>query len=165
MQNASSFVVIGFVALVCGTSAFGAELANRATSSTVTIDQTRSNSDARTEVVVKTLIDEPPIQIENVSLETAPAPAPQPSALLKFDVSNETAVRITDIMMRVSFVEKRPDSSDTPPKAVVGPVTVRVGQTLQAGYVLSYEMLFRNLSSDCNCSPLVEILSARSLPD
>ena len=79
---------------------------------------------------------------------------------------NDTSLRLTDVVMRVSFLEKRADDIDaTPARVVVGPVTVRVGEALRAGYVLSYEMLFRNLSSDCDCAPRVEIVSARLLPD
>jgi hypothetical protein len=52
--------------------------------------------------------------------------------------------------MRVSFLEELPDDVPATLRVVVGPVTVRVGETLQAGYVLSYEMVFRNLSPDCN---------------
>jgi hypothetical protein len=85
---------------------------------------------------------------------------------LKFDVFNDTSLRLTDVVMRVSFLEKQaPDIADVPARVLVGPVTVRVTAVLQAESVLSYEMLFRNLSSDCDCSPSVEILSARLLPD
>ena len=132
----------------------------------LTSDQlTQSKHDELTVIVATPLTGEPLLQIENLRLVTPPAKAPQPSALLKFDMLNPTALPLTDVVMRVSFFEKRRDEIDAaPPRVVVGPVTVRVDETLQAGYVLSYEMLFRNMSSDCDCSPRVEVLSARLLP-
>jgi hypothetical protein len=66
----------------------------------------------------------------------------------------------------VSFVESDLNEIDEiPAKVVGGPVAIRVRETVPAGYVLSYEMLFRNLLPECDCSPRVENLSARSLPD
>jgi hypothetical protein len=91
---------------------------------------------------------------------------PQPSVVLKFDVLNDSPSRLTDVVIRVSFVESNQDEIDEiPAKVVGGPVTIRVREALPAGYVLSYEMRFRDLTPGCDCSPRVEILSARSLPD
>lgn len=165
--NLSWCAVMGLGVLACVASAHAIDRAHRGAGGSLTSDQlARPHREVPTVVVVKPLINEPLIQIENLRLETAPATAPQPSAVLKFDMFNDTTLRLTDVVMRVSFLEKRPDDIDsTPARVVVGPVTVRMGQTLQAGYVLSYEMLFRNLSSDCDCSPRVEVLSARLLPD
>jgi hypothetical protein len=79
-------------------------------------------------------------------------------------VLNDSPSRLTDVVIRVSFVESDLDEIDeTPARVVAGPVTIRVRETLPAGYVLSYEMLFRNLSPECECSPRVDILSARSV--
>jgi hypothetical protein len=36
---------------------------------------------------------------------------------------------------------------------------------LDAGFSISYQMLFRNLESDCNCVARIEVLSAHPLPD
>jgi hypothetical protein len=108
----------------------------------------------------------PLLRIEQLRVVTSPEEAPQPSLVLKFDVLNDSPSRLTDVVIRVSFVEGNLDEIDEiPAKVVGGPVTIRVRETLPAGYVLSYEMLFRNLTPDCECSPRVEILSARSLPD
>jgi hypothetical protein len=127
---------------------------------------TQSNGGTRTVIVMKPLSGGPLLQIENLRLVSPPPKAPHPSALLKFDMLNDTALRLTDVVVRVSFLERRADDANAlPPRIVVGPVTVRVDETLQAGYVLSYEMLFRNLSTNCDCAPRVEILSARLLPD
>ena len=167
MCRARAFVSIGFAVLACVASTRATERANRETANPVTSGQLkRSNRDLPTVVVVTPLTKEPLVQVENLRLETAPAKVPQPSALLKFDVLNDSSLPLTDVVMRVSFLEKRAnEDANTPARVVVGPVTVRVGEALRAGYVLSYEMLFRNLSSDCDCAPRVEILSARLLPD
>jgi hypothetical protein len=106
----------------------------------------------------------PLLRIEQLRVITSPDGAPQPSVVLKFDVLNDSPSRLTDVVIRVSFVESDLDEIDeTPARVVAGPVTIRVRETLPAGYVLSYEMLFRNLSPECECSPRVDILSARSV--
>jgi hypothetical protein len=106
------------------------------------------------------------LHIENLQVETAPAEVPEPSALLKFDMLNSSVLPLRDVIVRVSFFEKHTsDTEAMPGRIVVGPVTVRVKETIEAGYVLRYEMLFRNLSSDCDCAPRVEVLSTRLLPD
>jgi hypothetical protein len=108
----------------------------------------------------------PLLRIEQLRVITLPEGAPQPSVVLKFDVLNDSPSRLTDVVIRVSFVESNLDEIDEiPAKVVGGPVTIRVRETLPTGYVLSYEMRFRDLTPDCDCSPRVEILSARSLPD
>jgi hypothetical protein len=167
MCKTRSFVIVCFAVLACVAPADATDRGHREIAAPLTSGQlARSTRDLPTIVVVKPFINEPLLQIENLRLESAPPKAPQPSALLKFDVLNDTSLRLTDVVMRVSFVEKRSDELDVGPgRVVVGPVTVRVAETLRAGYLLSYEMLFRNFSSDCGCTARVEILSARLLPD
>ena len=127
---------------------------------------TPSKRDTTATIDVRPLADEPLLHIENLRVETAPAQVPEPSALLTFDMLNRTALPLKDVVVRVSFVEKHTSNTEaTPAQVVVGPVTVLVKETIEAGYVLRYEMLFRNLSSDCDCTPRVEVLSARLLPD
>jgi hypothetical protein len=64
--------------------------------------------------------------------------------LLKFDVLNETRSRLADVVMRVSFIERDTHEIDaSPARVLVGPFTIRVHETLPAGYVLSYELLFQ----------------------
>ena len=166
MCDSSLWSIVGFAVLA---SVVSAPVAGRAYSETATSKVVSqpivSNRDLPRVVAVKPPPSEPLLQIENLRLESAPPKAPQPSVLLKFDILNDTSLRLTDVVMRVSFLEKRADDVDAPRRVIVGPVTVRVGETVRAGYVLSYEMLFRNLSSDCDCAPRVEILSARQLPD
>jgi hypothetical protein len=60
--------------------------------------------------------------------------------LLKFDILNKNASRLTDVAMRVSFVDKTLNQTDQveppPPRVVVGPVTIRVEEPFQAESVL-----------------------------
>ena len=56
--------------------------------------------------------------------------------------------------MRVSFVEQRlSDDAESQPRILVGPVTFTTRDVVEPGYVLGYEMLFRNLSAECGCIP------------
>jgi hypothetical protein len=108
----------------------------------------------------------PLCHVENVRLEPAPLTKGSPSAILKFDVVNDTDTRLTDFSMRVSFVEKPlSDDAESPPRILVGPVTFTAREVLDGGYILSYEMLFRNLSPECECQPSVQLLSTRQLTD
>ena len=156
MVKSSSFAVILIIGLAHGSSVSAAQCGS------ATLDRLAPRRDTRTMVVAP--LREPSLLVHNLRLAAAPANEHRPSALLKFDVLNHTALWPTDVVMRVSFVERRLDESDIEPaRVIVGPVTVEVDETLQAGYTLSYEMLFRNLSPDCDCSPRVEIISARLL--
>jgi len=166
MWRAISLGAFALAAIGSDTSAYATDRVNRHLMAPSTAkQQQRSEGDAQTVVVVKSSVNASLLEIENPRLETAPPNAPQPSSLLKFDVLNKSSLRLTDLVMRISFVEKRPDSLDAPVRVLIGPVTFRVEDILQSGFVLSYEILFRNLSSDCDCSPTVEVLSARLLPN
>ena len=167
MSKASTLVIVSVAVLACAATASATEGGHRETAASATsVLVTRSNGDLPTTAFSRALSSEPPLRIENVRLVSAPAETPQPSVVLKFDVFNDTTQRLTDVIMRVSFVEKRQEDIDTAsPRVIVGPVTVRVGEILRAGYIISYEMLFRNLSPECNCAPRVEVLSARLIAD
>jgi hypothetical protein len=155
----SSLLAVSLVTgLACAASVNAAQ---RDTPST-TLARPAPQRDTRTMIVAP--LRKASLLVQNLRLVAAPAKEFEPSALLKFDVLNHTALWLTDVVMRVSFVEKRPDESDLDrARVIVGPATVEVKEILQAGYMLSYEMLFRNLSPDCDCSPRVEIVSARLL--
>ena len=166
MCKEGTFIVVSVAVLAWAATARATDRGDRETAASATsVHLTRSNGDRPTTAFSKAF-SEPRLQIENVRFVRAPAEAPQPSVVLKFDVFNDTTQRLTDVVMRVSFVEKRQDNVDTAsPRVIVGPVTIRVGEILRAGYILSYEMLFRNLSRKCNCAPRIEILSARLTAD
>ena len=165
MCKEGTFIVVSVAVLAWAATARATDRGDRETAASATsVHVTRSNGDLST--TASKALSEPCLQIENVRLVSSPAEAPQPSVVLKFDVFNDTTQRLTDVVMRVSFVEKRQDNIDTAsPRVIVGPVTIRVGEILRAGYILSYEMLFRNLSRECNCAPRIEILSARLMAD
>jgi hypothetical protein len=107
------------------------------------------------------------IRILNVRVESAPPDAPKPSALLKFDMLNDGDSKVTDIVIRITIVEKLSavDHQLGAPRVLVGPFWIRGSATIEAGYTVNYEMLLRNFSSACECVARVVVVSARSLPD
>lgn len=160
-------VSLGILSVATGPRPAGASLAQASQRfvAPAASDVIRPKLDAGV-IVATPLNDRPLLQIENLRLDNPPSEVAQPATLLKFDVLNETSYRLTDVVVRVSFLEDQGlDAAGVPARVLVGPVTVRVKAVLQAESLVSYEMLFRNLSSDCSCSPSVVILSARVLPD
>jgi hypothetical protein len=126
---------------------------------------TESKRDSDT-VVVNPTTDRPLLQIENLRLDSPLPDVPQPATLLTFDLLNDTSLPMTDVVLRVSFLEEQPpNAAGVPERVLVGPFTLQMKATLHAESVLSYEMLFRNFSPDCGCFPSVEVLSVRLLPD
>jgi hypothetical protein len=107
-----------------------------------------------------------PLRIANVRLDSAPL-TEQPSArILRFDLVNEGPKHVTDPLVEVLILEK-PASEQVPaPRRVVaGPFMISGNVLLHSGYTLSYEMLLRNLTSDCRCVAQVHVISAPSVPD
>jgi hypothetical protein len=102
------------------------------------------------------------LKIQNVRLDSSAAAAPAPSAILRFDVVNESSNRVTDFVLEISILEK-PRATGAPirPRVLVRPFTIQGAVVLESGYTMNYEMVLRNLSSDCSCRVIVEVLSAR----
>jgi hypothetical protein len=98
-------------------------------------------------------------------LESPDRPEGEPAAMLKFDVTNDGIVAVRDVVVRIGIYEKQPDAAASVPRAVVRPVDIRTHATIQPGFTLEYEMLFRNLAADCDCIPKVTIVSARTVRD
>jgi hypothetical protein len=107
------------------------------------------------------------LRIEKVRLEAPPADAPNPSTVLKFDVFNDGAVSVTDIVIKIAILEKTQGVGRevTLPRVLVGPFTIRGHATIEAGYTVNYEMLLQNLSSDCRCQADVSVASWRAAPE
>jgi hypothetical protein len=106
------------------------------------------------------------LAIENARVEPAPVTEGAPSALLKFDLLNKGLTMVREPTLRISVVEKPdPHTVLSQRRVLVPPFVVRgINITLEAGQTFSYEMLLRNFSSDCNCVPYVEVLSAPTVP-
>jgi hypothetical protein len=112
----------------------------------------------------------PPLNIENVRLErrvgTTLAAETSPSMFLKFEISNEGSTSVSDIVLEISIVEKpQSEQPNFAPRVVVHPFTIRGNVVLRPGYTMNYEMLMKNLSSECSCVATVAVVSVRSLPD
>lgn len=107
-----------------------------------------------------------PVSIANVRLEPAPPLETSPSMTLKFAIANEGPTSVSDIILEISIVEKaKSEHPESARRILVGPFTIRGDVVLRAGYTMNYEMLMRNLSSECGCLATVDVLSARPLPE
>ena len=108
----------------------------------------------------------PTVKVKNVRLEAAPATETAPSAVLKFDLLNNSLTTIGLVKLRISVVEKAdPHDETTTPRVLVRPFTVLGHIAFESGYTITYEMVLRHFAADCNCVPVVEVVSAESQPD
>ena len=156
--------VIGFLIACATVLSYGANV--QGADSSDQASRSWSTDDVRSAPAANPSDSHPLCHIENVRFEPAPLTKGSPSVVLKFDVFNDSETRLTDFVMRVSFVEKRfSDDAESQPRILVGPVTFTTRDVVEPGYVLGYEMRFRNLSTECGCIPSVQLLSARSLTD
>jgi hypothetical protein len=154
-------VIIGAFALACAASLNATESASytsvqkvQASRGTISVpsDPKRLNGAARL------------LRVENVRLEAPVTAETLPSTLLKFDVVNGGSTPLTDFILEISILEK-PALDEVSGKALVRPFKIRGNIVLQAGYMINYEMLLRNLSSDCRCIATVDVVSVQSLPE
>ena len=105
------------------------------------------------------------LRVEHVRLEPAPPTNRVPATALKFDLSNISSNRLTDVLLEIVIVEKSvPDNAVVSRRVLVGPFTVRADVVLESGYTMNYVMVLRNFSSDCSCTANVDVLSVHSLP-
>jgi hypothetical protein len=119
-----------------------------------------SRMDARLDVATSTL------RVEHVRLEPARAMNVLPSSVLKFDLFNVSANRLTDMVLEITIVERpERDRAVGGRRVLVGPFIIRGSEVLESGYTINYEMLLRNFSPDCSCVANVDVLSVRALPD
>jgi hypothetical protein len=154
-------VIVGALALACAASLDATESASyrsvdnlRASRGTISVprDPKRVTGAA------------PLLRVENVRLEAPVHAEASPSTLLKFDVFNGASTPLTDLILEISILEK-PALNELSGKALVRPFKIRGHVVLQAGYTVNYEMLLRNLSSDCRCIATVDVVSVQWLPE
>jgi hypothetical protein len=100
------------------------------------------------------------LRVHRIRLEAAPPPVPKASLVLKFDLVNDGSVTVGNVILEVAIREKPSTDADAASQVVAGPFTIRGEVDLQAGYTLNYEMLLRNLPSDCNCVADVAIVAS-----
>ena len=105
------------------------------------------------------------LRVEAIALVAAPPPEAQPAAILKFDVTNEALLPVTDVLLDVALLDDtdRDGSAGRPVKAIVGPFEISATAPIEGGYTVHYELLLRNLSVDCRCVPSIRVRSARSV--
>jgi hypothetical protein len=104
------------------------------------------------------------LSIRNIRLEPAPPIDRFPSARVKFELHNDGSDSLTDIMLRLSLIERSRNHPNTQPTIVAGPVTIRSKAVLSPGYSLAFEITLRNVSADCRCVPTIDVVDARRAP-
>lgn len=99
------------------------------------------------------------LSVHRVRLESAPPPVAKPAVVLKFDLLNDGLATVTDVILEVAIRARSSTDTGVAPRVVAGPFVIRGRVDLQAGYTMNYEMLLRNLPSDCNCVADVAIVA------
>jgi hypothetical protein len=147
--------------------AFGCSVCLHATSGSHDIPRGALVSDLVNRAEAKLGTATPPLRVEHVRLEPAPAINTPPATILKFDLFNVSATRVTDVVLEVTLFVEEPeaDRGSRARRVLVGPFTIRGSVVLESGYTVAYEMLLRSFSAECGCVANVSILSVRSLPD
>jgi hypothetical protein len=106
----------------------------------------------------------PGIKIKQVRLEPPDEGDTSKTAVLRFDAVNDSAERLTDLVLEISIVRKPPTSDSATVPIIRQPFTVQEKRIIEPGYSLQYEIVLKNVSSDCDCRTSVQVRSARSLP-
>ena len=84
---------------------------------------------------------------------------------MEFEILNQAAMTVTDLVFEVSVAQKPElDQGPGPKRVAAGPFTIKGTIDLDAGYTIAYEVLLRNLSSDCSCAPEVDVVSVTWSP-
>src|SRR3989442_353552 len=81
---------------------------------------------------------------------------------------NDGSSRMGNVVLEISVLEKSaPDSqseSFSRPRVLVGHFAIQGKAILNPGYMTNYEMLLRNFSPDCTCTPRATKNEARRPP-
>src|SRR4051794_10053874 len=108
MRPSAAFV-IGVVTLACGVSVHAA---------------IGSNHIPRAQAGAELFAGTPTLRVEHVRLEPETATSVAPSSVLKFDLFNVSANKLTDMVLEISILE-RPDRDGGARRVLVRPFTVR----------------------------------------
>jgi len=104
------------------------------------------------------------VLVRHVKLQSDDPIEGAPTSTLVFDVYNDTGGSVTDVTVLVSLLDAAAGDSKTP-RVLVGPFKIRLEEVLLADYSVHYELRLRNLSPDCGCVPVVDVLDARVFVD
>lgn len=102
------------------------------------------------------------LRVSDIRLEPQAILEREPASMLRFSLENDGIVQMRDVVLTIAVFEKQTQPTATP-KVIVRPFQLRTPATVEPGYFVEYEMLLRNLSTDCNCVPRVEVVSARAV--
>ena len=99
------------------------------------------------------------VRLQNARLRRASTDGAD-EAVVSFDLVNESGGALTELVLAISIVDDA-SSTEAGEHLVAGPFTVRGAFVLEPSNSLTYEMRFRNVASRCECSPVIEVQSAR----
>jgi hypothetical protein len=103
------------------------------------------------------------LKVAHIRFEAGPSNNTTTLTNLKFDLYNQSAQTLTDILVHVSIVKRTRGGNGDPPTLIAGPYTIRGTADLPPGHTVEFEMGLRNLGPDCRCTARVAVLSARSV--
>jgi hypothetical protein len=109
--------------------------------------------------------DDPALQVRHIELRPAPAIDSAPSTYLQFELANESASGITDIILEISILKTvLPADHGVSRTLLAGPIVIHSKFTLKPGFTMKYELRLRNFSAECACLGAVKVRSARAVP-
>jgi hypothetical protein len=104
--------------------------------------------------------------VRNIEFERGPSIDAMPSTDVTFELLNDTLSRYKDIVLEVSVIQGPAQlPANTKPTVIVGPLTLRTNVALEPGYMMIFEIRFRNLAADCDCDVSVDVASAVLAPE
>jgi hypothetical protein len=128
----------------------------------------KSAASERANIPVAVSVDRPAsppgIKIKQVRLEPPDQGDTSTTAVLRFDAVNDSSDRLTDLVLEISIVGKPSRNGAATPRVIARPFTVQEKRIIEPGYSLQYEIVLKNVSSDCDCRTSVQVRSARSVP-
>jgi hypothetical protein len=102
------------------------------------------------------------LRVQNITLEPTLPMNGVPTAMLSFDVLNAGGVDLSRIVVEVVVLETSvPSRLGDPPTVLAGPFTIIGTRTLSSWQSLHFGLVLRNLSSECDCTANVKVVSAR----
>lgn len=100
------------------------------------------------------------LAVQRVQIVAPPSADKERSALVRFDMSNDSPVTVRDIVVEISMAREEPDDAKEP-RVLAGPFYVKGSFLLEPGHVTDYDIGLRNLSPACSCRASAGVISAR----
>ena len=101
------------------------------------------------------------LAVQRVRIVAPPFADKERSALVQFDVSNDSPVTVRDIVVEISILAREEPDGPKKPRVLAGPFYLKGSFLLEPGHVTDYEIGLRNLSPACSCRASAGVISAR----